>query len=146
VSAATLHFDAVVAQQVGILVTTEPDVRAACRAARQLAELLGFSRSGAYHIATAASELAANVLLHAGGGWIHARALLDPQLNDPLGLELLAQDQGPGIADVALALTEGYSTGNGLGCGLPGVKRLMDEFMIESVVGGGTCVKAIKWR
>ena len=92
------------------------------------------------------SELAANVLFHGGGGWLHAQALFDAQTQQALGLEVLALDHGPGIADIALALTEGYSTGKGLGCGLPGVKRLMDDFMIESAVGAGTCVKAIKWR
>ncbi len=127
-------------------INAEADIQAACRAARQLAETLGFSRAAAYHIATAASELAANVLFHGGGGWLHAQALFDAQTQQALGLEVLALDHGPGIADIALALTEGYSTGKGLGCGLPGVKRLMDDFMIESAVGAGTCVKAIKWR
>ncbi|MBK1640744.1 anti-sigma regulatory factor [Chromatium okenii] len=129
-----------------VAVNAEADIQAACRAARQLAETLEFSRTAAYHIATAASELAANLLFHGGGGWLHAHALFDPQTQEVLGLEVLALDHGPGIADIALALTEGYSTGKGLGCGLPGVKRLMDEFMIESTVGDGTCVKAIKWR
>ncbi|AFL72403.1 anti-sigma regulatory factor [Thiocystis violascens] len=135
-------------RRVCVSVGAEPDIMAACRQARQLAEALGFSRTAAYHIATAASELAANLLCHAGGGLLQVRSLTDPcGLDDNvLGLELLARDQGPGIADLTLALTEGYSTGKGLGCGLPGVKRLMDDFAIESAPGRGTCVKAVKWR
>lgn len=133
-------------RRVQVQVTTEPDIQTASRAARKLAETLGFSRTAAYHIATAASELAANLLLHGGGGVLQARALAGPRDDAPLGLELLARDQGPGIADLTLALTEGYSTSNGLGCGLPGVKRLMDDFAIDSAPGRGTCVTAIKWR
>ncbi|MBK1719112.1 anti-sigma regulatory factor [Thiocystis violacea] len=132
--------------RVRVLVGVEQDVMSACRQARQLAETLRFSRTAAYHIATAASELAANLLIHAGGGLLQASALLNPTLDgETLGLELLAEDQGPGIADLALALTEGYSTGHGLGCGLPGVKRLMDEFGIESRPGVGTRIRAVKW-
>lgn len=130
-----------------IPVNTEADIQIACRAARQLAERMGFSRITAYYIATAASELAANLLFHGGGGLLQAQTLTASHLTDaPLGLELCAEDHGTGIADLALALTEGYSTGKGLGCGLPGVKRLMDELMIDSAPGRGTCVKAIKWR
>lgn len=119
----------------------EHDVMDASRRARQLAERLGFGRAAAYHIATSASELASNLLIHAGGGLLRARALLAPQ-----GLELIAEDRGPGIPDLELALREGYSTAGGLGCGLPGVRRLMDEFSIESRPGRGTRVQAIKWR
>jgi serine/threonine-protein kinase RsbT len=119
----------------------------ACRQARQLAERLGFSRSAAYHVATAASELAANLFIHGGGGMLQIRPLDHAgPLGQTQGLELLAEDQGPGIADPALALTDGYSTGQGLGCGLPGVKRLMDEFAIESRPGPGTRIRAVKWR
>ncbi|SDX38655.1 serine/threonine-protein kinase RsbT [Allochromatium warmingii] len=124
----------------------ESDVMAASRQARQLAERLGFSRSAAYHIATAASELANNARLHAGGGWLYANALFDATGETVIGLELIVEDSGPGIADPELALTDGYSTGSGLGCGLPGVKRLMDAFSLEAVPSGGVRVRAIKWR
>lgn len=134
------------AEGVRVLIGSEPDVMAASRQARLLAERLGFSRSSAYHVATAASELASNLLTHAGGGLLCASPLVDCSDADRLGLELLAEDEGPGIADPELALTEGYSTGKGLGCGLPGVKRLMDEFSLESRPGGGTRVRAVKWR
>ncbi|NEX16488.1 MAG: anti-sigma regulatory factor [Halochromatium sp.] len=139
-----------------IWVASETDVFTACRAARLFAERLGFSRVGAYQIATAASELAANMLLHAGCGTLLANALAANMLGanplaasdhsgDGLGIELIAVDRGPGIADLSLALTDGFSTGQGLGCGLPGVKRLMDEFLIDSVPGLGTCVRTVKW-
>ena len=127
-------------------IASEPDVMAASRQARLLAERLGFSRSSAYHIATAASELAHNVLIHGGGGCLKVRAQFTHPDPSVIGLELLAEDEGPGIADPELALTEGYSTGTGLGCGLPGVRRLMDEFSLEPRPGGGTRVKAVKWR
>jgi serine/threonine-protein kinase RsbT len=135
-----------VANGVRVPIGSEPDIMAASRQARLLAERLGFSRSAAYHVATAASELANNLLTHAGGGLLSAHALDDSASCGRLGLELLAEDEGPGIADPELALTEGYSTGSGLGCGLPGVKRLMDDFSLESRPGGGTRVRAVKWR
>ncbi|MCK7575002.1 MAG: anti-sigma regulatory factor [Chromatiales bacterium] len=133
-------------ETIEVLIVSEPDVMSASRQARLLAERLGFPRSSAYHIATAASELANNVLTHAGGGWLRASARFDAPDLAALGLELLAEDEGPGISDPQLALTEGYSTGKGLGCGLPGVKRLMDEFSLEPRPGGGTRVRAVKWR
>ena len=133
--------------RVEVRIDAEHDVMAASRQARLLAERLGFSRSSAYQVATAASELAANLLLHAGGGRLLVNPLPAPDAGGLLpGLELCAEDDGPGIADLALALTDGYSTRQGLGCGLPGVKRLMDEFAIDSAPGRGTRVRAVKWR
>ncbi|WP_412851656.1 ATP-binding protein [Ectothiorhodospira shaposhnikovii] len=116
----------------------------AARAARQMAEHLGFGRAQAYHVATAASELTANMAVHAGGGTLHLQPLTD---NDGsiIGLEMRAEDQGPGIPDLDLAMTEGYSTARRLGCGLPGASRLMDEFSISSTLGQGTRIRAIKW-
>lgn len=132
---------------VEVRIHAEHDVMSACRQARQLAERLGFSRTAAYHVATAASELAANLLIHAGGGLLMASPITDPIADGfSLGLELCAEDEGPGIPDLALALTDGYSTRQGLGCGLPGVRRLMDEFAIDSRPGRGTRVRAVKWR
>ena len=130
-----------------MLVRTETDVMTACRQARELAEALGFSRTAAYQVAIAASELAANLLVHGGGGVMRANPIASQSPDrEPRGLELLAEDQGPGIANLSLALTEGYSSRGGLGCGLPGVKRLMDDFAIRSEPGNGTQVRAIKWR
>lgn len=123
-----------------INISGESDIAEAARQARQLAAKLGFSKPYTHYVATAASELAANLFIHAGGGVFEIA-----NLNDPDGLELATVDDGPGIADVEQALEEGYSTAGGLGCGLPGVKRLMDELQITSRPGGGTIVKARKW-
>jgi serine/threonine-protein kinase RsbT len=121
-------------------VAGESDVAEVARQARQMAVALGFATVQAYYIATSASELAANLLIHAGGGKVE----LSP-LSNPAGLELLTTDCGPGIADIDKALQDGYSTAGGLGCGLPGVQRLMDELDIRSQVGVGTLVRARKW-
>ncbi|TCW39634.1 MULTISPECIES: anti-sigma regulatory factor [Marichromatium] len=123
-------------------IDTESDVAAVCRVVRALAEHMAFSRSAAYSLATAASELATNLLIHAGGGQLQVAPL--PGMR--AGIELLAEDHGPGIDDLRLALTDGYSTAGGLGCGLPGVERLMDLCDIDSVPGHGTRVRAVKWR
>jgi len=121
-------------------VTNESDIAEVARQARQTAVALGFATVQAYYIATAASELAANLLIHAGGGVVE----LLPLTGRP-GLELTSTDCGPGIADIDKALQDGYSTAGGLGCGLPGVQRLMDELDINSRVGVGTVVRASKW-
>lgn len=134
-------------RRVAVLIRGESDVMTACRQVRLLAEESGFSRAGAYQVATAASELAANVLIHAGGGLLQAGLLTTRGIEgQTAGIELIAVDEGPGIHDLALALTDGYSTGGGLGCGLPGVKRLMDALSIDSQRGVGTRVRAVKWR
>ena len=97
----------------------------------------------AAHVATAASELANNLWMHtACGGRVRLQLLQGAR--GP-GVELVAEDQGPAIADVERALAEGFSTAGGLGCGLPGVQRLMDEFAIDTQPGRGTCVTARKW-
>ncbi|WP_328986467.1 ATP-binding protein [Thiorhodovibrio winogradskyi] len=130
-----------------LVVDAEADVAAACRAARTAAERLDFSRAAAYEIATATSELASNLLLHAGGGRLRLATALAPSTTGArLGLEVCALDQGPGITDLAAALREGHSTAGGLGCGLSGARRLMDGFRIASRPGRGTCVRVIKWR
>lgn len=123
-----------------IRIGSAADVATASRAAREVAERTGFDRTRSYQIATAASELACNVLVHGGGGMVTVRA---PAHRN--GVELLAIDSGPGITDLALAMQEGYSTTGSLGCGLPGVERLMDEVVIETNTGRGTTVRASKW-
>lgn len=128
------------ANSFGVAVLIEADIMAACREARELAERAGLGRTGSYHVATAAAELAANVLRHGGGGWLRLR-----HLSEPPGVEIIALDHGPGIADLRLAMSDGYSSAGSLGCGLPGVRRLMDEFSIDSSPGKGTWVRAIKW-
>ena len=127
--------------QFPVQVTTESDIAVAARHARQMARAAGFDKVKVSYVATAASELAANLYFHGGGGLFEARLLTDPP-----GLELLAIDTGPGIADLALAMLDGYSTTGSLGYGLPGVKRLMDDVEIDSQPNRGTTVRARKWR
>lgn len=124
-------------------IQSDADIIRVRHEARNLGRELGFSISDLTLIATALSELARNILEYAREGEIIlSRALRDGQR----GLAILARDQGPGIPDVQRAMQDGYSTGKGLGLGLPGTKRLMDEFEIESVVGKGTSVKVLKWN
>ena len=111
--------------------------------ARALADRLGFSRTDATLIATAISEVARNILVHAGSGEIVLTPLYDGARQ---GLAAVAHDSGPGIRNVDDALRDGYGTKGGLGLGLPGARRLMDEFELVSTVGEGTTVTMKKWR
>jgi len=124
-------------------IRTEGDIVVARRTVRDAAAQAGFSVTDVTRIVTAASELARNVFKYAGEGVLRWRQLEE---NGRVGLELVFVDQGPGIADIQLALQEGYSTGAGLGLGLPGAKRLMDELDIQSAVGRGTTITLKKWR
>lgn len=110
---------------------------------RDTATWLGFGLTDVTRIVTAASELARNVYHFAGTGVMRWRTLDN---GSRIGLELVFEDHGPGIASIELAMQEGYSTGDGLGLGLPGTKRLMDEMDIQSQVGKGTTVTVKKWR
>jgi serine/threonine-protein kinase RsbT len=124
-------------------VARETDVPHVVAAARQFCLRHGLSPLLAAHVATAAAELAHNLWMHTTrGGTITLRLLSQPARH---GVELLSGDDGPGIADLVLAQQEGYSSGGGMGCGLPGVQRLMDEFEIRSTPGVGTWVRACKW-
>jgi serine/threonine-protein kinase RsbT len=124
-------------------VCNDDGVVLARQAVRKWAQELGFSLVDQTKVVTAASELARNTLIHGGGGTMRMEAL-----NDGIrrGLRLTFEDQGPGIADVELALKEGYTTGSGLGLGLPGSKRLVNEFDIASRLGEGTRVTVTKWK
>jgi serine/threonine-protein kinase RsbT len=93
-------------------------------------------------LVTAASELARNTLVHGGGGVAHLELI---RMDRRVGVRAVFADEGPGIADVALALTEGYTTGTGLGLGLSGSRRLVDDFDLRTQVGEGTQVTIIKW-
>lgn len=104
---------------------------------------LGFSLIEQTKMVTAASELARNTLKYGGGGEAHLISLTDI---DRRGLKLSFVDQGPGIVDIDLALTDGYTSGGGLGLGLSGAKKLADEFELDSQPGHGTRVTIIKWR
>lgn len=125
----------------------ELDVRSAVAAVMHLCSEHGLPQLLAAHVATAASELANNLWMHTTqGGHIAVQLIRRHGLNGPgLGVELCARDNGPGMADPARAMEEGFSTGGGLGCGLPGVQRLMDEFHLDSTLGQGTVVVARKW-
>ncbi|MBN2232898.1 MAG: ATP-binding protein [Deltaproteobacteria bacterium] len=109
------------------------------RLVRQLAKSAGFNTTETSYLATVATELAANLWIHADGGVVHVR--IDAALP---GIEIATSDSGPGIADVTLALQDGYSTAGGLGCGLPGVQRLMDGLEIDSRAGNGTRIRTWK--
>jgi serine/threonine-protein kinase RsbT len=113
------------------------------KSVREAVNRLGFGVTDVTRIVTAASELARNVFLYAGSGEMLWQALDTPR---SIGIELVFRDQGPGIADINQALQEGYTTSGGLGLGLPGSKRLMDEFEIQSRPGAGTMVTVRKWR
>ncbi|HKQ98947.1 MAG TPA: anti-sigma regulatory factor [Candidatus Polarisedimenticolia bacterium] len=125
-----------------IPITGSEDIVTARQRGRALAQELGFSNSSLTLIATIISELTRNILNYARSGVIVLGAL---ERNGRRGIAVEARDQGPGIADVARALEIGYSTSGSLGLGLPGVRRLMDEFEIISRAGGGTTVRARKW-
>ena len=110
---------------------------------RSRAADLGFSLVDQTRIVTAASELARNALQHGKGGTMKLETL---NSGNRRGLRLTFEDQGPGIADIELAMKDGYSTVGGLGLGLSGSKRLMNEFSISSSPGNGTCVMVTKWK
>ena len=129
-------------ESICVLISEEIHIAEAQREVLLLAQDVGFDRTDAYYLATAVTELAANLFRHAGGGEIRLRALVRC---DTVGVEVIAQDAGPGIADIAQAMHEGFSTAGGLGCGLPGVSRLMDELEIHSEAGQGTRIRACKW-
>ncbi|MBX2993339.1 MAG: anti-sigma regulatory factor [Bdellovibrionaceae bacterium] len=105
---------------------------------------LGLSLIDQTKVITAASELARNTLEYGGGGEVELASLKNDIGKN--GLRLIFEDQGPGIPDINLALTDGYTSGGGLGMGLSGSRRLMNEFNIESEVGKGTRVTVIKWK
>jgi len=126
-----------------ILITSDKDVVTARQQGRAMAQQTGFSAGEATLIATAISELARNIVSYANQGSVTLRPVHGS--NGATGLTIVASDSGPGIADVNLALRDGYSSSGGLGLGLPGVRRLMDEFDIASGAGSGTTVTITKW-
>jgi serine/threonine-protein kinase RsbT len=126
-----------------LAINTEGDIVAARRTVRGLAVEMGFGLTDVTRIVTAASELARNIFKYGGGGVMRWRQV--EEAGRP-GIELQFIDHGPGIADIDLALQEGYSTGRGLGLGLPAARRLMDEMDIQSTAGKGTQITLKKWR
>ena len=129
--------------EIRIGIGSNADILEARRQGRQLAASLGFSSIDCTLIATAISELSRNIVLYAGQGEISLR---EEHLIGAVGIAITAVDHGPGIGDLRSALQEGYSTSRGLGLGLPGVKRIMDEFEVVSKRRQGTTVTVKKWR
>jgi serine/threonine-protein kinase RsbT len=120
----------------------EADIISARQLGRQIAVQAGFTGSELTIIATAISEVARNIIVYAVRGEILLEMV---RLEGRTGVVIVAKDQGPGIANIEQAMRDGYSTGKSLGLGLPGAKRLMDEFAIVSIVGKGTTITMKKW-
>jgi serine/threonine-protein kinase RsbT len=131
-----------VPDEVCIPVSSEIDIVTARQKGRELAAGLGFSNTELTLIATAISEVTRNIVEYAKRGEL---CLSFVQQGNKRGIAVIASDRGPGIPNIKLAMQDGYSTGHSLGLGLPGAKRLMDEFEIVSVVGKGTKVTMKKW-
>ena len=131
------------AGEIRVAINSDQDIVSARQKGRGMANELGFSSGDATLIATAISELARNIVSYARKGQITLKVVngLNRQ-----GIAVIASDDGPGIADIRQALRDGFSTSGSLGLGLPGVRRLMDEFDISSQPGRGTVVSVKKWR
>jgi serine/threonine-protein kinase RsbT len=125
-----------------LAIRSDDDVVAARREARALAASIGFEATDLTLLATAISEVARNITAYAGQGEIVLSVNRDGGRS---GIRVVARDSGPGIEDVDLALRDGYSTGDGLGLGLPGARRLVDDFEIDTRPGSGTVVTMVKW-
>ena len=130
------------ADDVRVAIRTDADVVTARQEARTMGASLGFSSTDLTLLATAISEVARNITTYAGEGEVTLRVRDE---SGRQGIEVLATDEGPGIEDVELAMQDGYTTGNGLGLGLPGTRRLVDEFELQTQHGVGTTIRLVKW-
>jgi serine/threonine-protein kinase RsbT len=138
-----LHVD-VTSRSTGTIPLRDSNDVVICRqVVGQIAEALKFSAIGKTMLVTAASELARNALLHGGGGEVFWTVLRE---GDRAGVRLAFQDHVPGIPDLKLAMTDGWTSGGGLGLGLSGARRLVHEFTIDSAMGTGTRVVVVRWR
>lgn len=126
-----------------LAVASDADVVKVRQAARDLAVEARFSIVDQTKLVTATSELARNTLVYGGGGEVVATLV---ERAGRTGVELVFSDDGPGISDLDLALTDGWTSGSGMGLGLSGTKRLVDEFEIDTAPGEGTRVRILKWR
>jgi len=128
----------------GILlpISTDTDIVAARQQGRALAVRAGFTATELTLVATAISEVARNIVMHAGTGEMTMSIV---EIDDRRGMRIVATDEGPGIDDIDRALEDGFTTGEGLGLGLPGARRLMDELTVTSAPGKGTTVVMHKW-
>jgi serine/threonine-protein kinase RsbT len=124
-------------------VRSSTDIVLVRQAVRSWTAELGFTLVDQTKMITAASELARNSLIYGGGGTVLFESLEEGRRR---GLRLTFEDEGPGIPDISLAMTDGYTTGNGIGLGLGGTKRLVNEFDIQSQVGRGTRVTIVRWK
>jgi len=124
-------------------IVKEQDVIPFRNRVKEYAAKIGMSLVNQTKIITAASELVRNMLKYANGGKVHIEVVSKGR---ETGIRLVFEDKGPGIPDTSLALKDGYSTGKSLGLGLPGTKRLVSEFDIQSTIGKGTTVTVIKWK
>jgi serine/threonine-protein kinase RsbT len=131
-----------VAGETCIAVAHDSDIVTARQRARELAARVGFSGTDQTLVALAISEIARNILSYAVSGTV-TLTIVDER--GRRGVRIVAKDSGPGIPDVELAMRDGYSTANSLGVGLPGAKRIMDDFELSSVVGRGTTITMTKW-
>lgn len=120
----------------------EKDIVEARQLGRELTKELGFGNVDQVRITTVISELARNIFLYAPGGEISLESVHETKKT---GIVIIAKDKGPGIKNIRKVLEDGYTTSGGLGAGLPGVKRIMDDFTIHSDIGVGTLIEAKKW-
>jgi serine/threonine-protein kinase RsbT len=131
-----------VACDIVVAINNPDDIVEARKAGHQLALDLGFSLTDVIMIATAISEIARNITSYAGRGAV--RVMVEER-ESRKALVVRAEDDGPGIVDIERAMEDGYSTGRGLGLGLPGARRLMDRLIVESALGKGTAIEMWKW-
>ena len=131
-----------ITEPICVSIHTDVDVVGARQQGRTLSAQIGFSNIEQVLIATVVSELARNIITYAGLGEILIEKV---QNGDETGIRIIARDQGPGIANIKEAMQDGFSTSKSLGLGLPGSRRMMDEFEIISHIGQGTTVTAVKW-
>lgn len=131
-----------VAADVRVAIRTDADVVTARQEARTMGAELGLSSTDLTLLATAISEVARNITTYAGEGEVALRVV---ERGGRRGVEVVASDDGPGIADLELAMQDGYTTGKGLGLGLPGARRLVDEFELRTALGSGTSIRLVKW-
>jgi len=127
---------------VRVAIRTDADVVTARQEARTMGAELGLSSTDLTLLATAISEVARNITTYAGEGEVALRVV---ERGGRRGVEVVASDEGPGIADLELAMQDGYTTGKGLGLGLPGARRLVDEFELRTALGSGTSIRLVKW-
>ncbi len=130
------------ADDIRVAIRTDADVVTARQEARTMGASLGFTSTDLTLLATAISEVARNITTYAGMGQVALRVVRQGARE---GIEVVASDDGPGIADVELAMRDGYTTGNGLGLGLPGTRRLVDDFELATEPGVGTTIRLVKW-